>query len=89
VVATGVLLQTSPMSAMALSRRTSRSRGYQGKTRRHYACGFDDADLARVLKKTGLKEGDFTTVAGDAQTKLNAVINGQADLLPAMSWTSR
>src|SRR6266436_4199469 len=33
------------------------------------------------LKKTGLKETDFTTVAGDAQTKLNAVINGQADLL--------
>jgi NitT/TauT family transport system substrate-binding protein len=33
------------------------------------------------LKKTGLKEGDFTTVAGDGQTKLNAVINGQADLL--------
>src|SRR6266446_6921497 len=33
------------------------------------------------LKKTGLKETDFTTVAGDAKTKLNAVINGQADLL--------
>src|SRR5215212_1343384 len=33
------------------------------------------------LKKTGLKETEFTTVADDAQTKLNAVINGQADLL--------
>jgi NitT/TauT family transport system substrate-binding protein len=33
------------------------------------------------LKKTGLKEGDFQIVSGDAQTKLNAVINGQADLL--------
>ena len=33
------------------------------------------------LKKTGLKEGDFKVVAGDGQTKLNAVINGQADLL--------
>src|SRR6267142_1314093 len=33
------------------------------------------------LKKPGLKESDFTTVAGDGQTKLNAVINGQADLL--------
>jgi NitT/TauT family transport system substrate-binding protein len=33
------------------------------------------------LKKTGLKETDFKTVAGDAQTKLNAVMNGQADLL--------
>jgi NitT/TauT family transport system substrate-binding protein len=33
------------------------------------------------LKKTGLKETDFKQVAGDAQTKLNAVINSQADLL--------
>ena len=33
------------------------------------------------LKKTGLKESEFQTVAGDGQTKLNAVINGQADLL--------
>ena len=33
------------------------------------------------LKKTGLKESDFKTVAGDGQTKLNAVINGRADLL--------
>jgi NitT/TauT family transport system substrate-binding protein len=33
------------------------------------------------LKKTDLKEVDFKQVAGDAQTKLNAVINGQADLL--------
>jgi NitT/TauT family transport system substrate-binding protein len=33
------------------------------------------------LKKTGLKESDFKVVSGDATTKLNAVINGQADLL--------
>jgi NitT/TauT family transport system substrate-binding protein len=33
------------------------------------------------LKKTGIKETDFKTVAGDAQTKLNAVMSGQADLL--------
>jgi len=33
------------------------------------------------LKKTGLKESDFQTVAGDGQTKLNAVINGQAESL--------
>ena len=33
------------------------------------------------LKKTGLKDSDFKTVSGDAQTKLNAVMNGQADLL--------
>jgi NitT/TauT family transport system substrate-binding protein len=33
------------------------------------------------LKKTGLKESDFQTVAGDAQTKVNAVINSQADMV--------
>src|SRR4030095_788091 len=33
------------------------------------------------LKKTNLKDGEFKVVAGDAQTKLNAVINNQADLL--------
>src|SRR6266516_3370510 len=33
------------------------------------------------LKKTNLKDSEFKQVAGDAQTKLNAVINGQADLL--------
>jgi NitT/TauT family transport system substrate-binding protein len=33
------------------------------------------------LKKTGLKDSDFKTVSGDAQTKLNAVMNNQADLL--------
>jgi NitT/TauT family transport system substrate-binding protein len=33
------------------------------------------------LKKVGLKESDFQTVSGDPQTKVNAVINGQADLV--------
>src|SRR5437763_12156334 len=33
------------------------------------------------LKKTGVKEGEFRTVSGDATTTLNAVISGQADLL--------
>jgi NitT/TauT family transport system substrate-binding protein len=33
------------------------------------------------LKKTGVEEGSYKVVSGDGQTKLNAVINGQADLL--------
>ena len=33
------------------------------------------------LKKTNLKDSRFQDVAGDAQTKLNAVMNDQADLL--------
>ena len=39
------------------------------------------------LKKTGLKESDFTTVAGDPETKLNAVINGRADMVLGYPWT--
>ena len=34
-----------------------------------------------LFLETGLKESDVKIVAGDAQTKLNAVINGRADLL--------
>jgi NitT/TauT family transport system substrate-binding protein len=33
------------------------------------------------LKKINLKESDVKIVSGDPQTKINAVINGQADLL--------
>ena len=34
-----------------------------------------------LFRSTGLKDGDFKVINGDAQTKLNAVINGQADAL--------
>src|SRR5438477_13199072 len=37
--------------------------------------------MSLIPKKTGHTEADFKTVAGDGQTKLNAVINGQADVL--------
>jgi NitT/TauT family transport system substrate-binding protein len=33
------------------------------------------------LKKANLKESDMKILSGDATTKLNAVINGQADVL--------
>ena len=82
IIATGVLLQTSPMSVMGFAERTSASpktsRARRWRSRR-------PDSMTQIwplfLKKTGLKESDFTTVAGDGQTKLNAVINGQADLL--------
>jgi len=34
-----------------------------------------------LLKKMGLNENELTIVSGDPQTKLNAVINGRADLM--------
>lgn len=82
VKAVGIALQTSPMSVMGLSEKNIRQPAdIKGKI---VAVTPGDS-MSQVwplfLKKTGLKESDFKTVAGDAQTKLNAVINGQADLL--------
>ena len=34
-----------------------------------------------LLKKMGLKEDELTVVSGDPQTKINAVVNGRADLM--------
>ena len=82
VTAVGVALQTSPMSAMGFAEKNIRKPGdIKGKT---VAVTPGDS-MSQVwplfLKKTGLKDADFKTVSGDAQTKLNAVMNGQADLL--------
>lgn len=82
VTAVGVALQTSPMSVMGFADQNIRKPAdIKGKT---VAVTPGDS-MSQVwplfLKKTGLKETDFKTVSGDAQTKLNAVMNGQADLL--------
>jgi len=82
VIATGVLLQTSPMSVMGLAEKNIRKpEDIKGKTVAITPADSMTQIWPLFLKKTGLKERDFTTVAGDGQTKLNAVINGQADLL--------
>src|SRR4051812_9397837 len=82
VIASGVLLQTSPMSAMGFTEKNIRKpEDIKGKTVATTPGDSMSQIWPLFLKKTGLKEGDFTTVAGDGQTKLNAVINGQADLL--------
>jgi NitT/TauT family transport system substrate-binding protein len=82
VVAVGVALQTNPMSAMGFSEKNiKKPEDIKGKT----VATTPGDSLSQIwplfLKKTGLKESDFKTVSGDAVTKLNAVINGQADLL--------
>src|SRR3978361_1439907 len=82
VIATGVLLQTSPMSAMGFVEKNIRKpEDIKGKTVAITPADSMTQIWPLFLKKTGLKESDFQTVAGDGQTKLNAVINGQADLL--------
>jgi NitT/TauT family transport system substrate-binding protein len=82
VVATGVLLQTSPMSAMGFEEKNIRKpEDIKGKTVATTPGDSMSQIWPLFLKKTNLKESDFKTVSGDATTKLNAVINGQADLL--------
>jgi NitT/TauT family transport system substrate-binding protein len=82
VIAVGVALQTNPMAAMGFAdRNIKKPDDIKGKT----VATTPGDSLSQIwplfLKKSGLKESDFKTVSGDAVTKLNAVINGQADLL--------
>jgi NitT/TauT family transport system substrate-binding protein len=82
VIAVGVALQTNPMAAMGFAdRNIKKPDDIKGKT----VATTPGDSLSQIwplfLKKSGLKESDFKSVSGDAVTKLNAVINGQADLL--------
>jgi len=82
VIAVGVALQTSPMSVMGFAdKNIKKPEDIKGKTVAITPGDSMSQIWPLFLKKTGLKETDFKQVAGDAQTKLNAVINGQADLL--------
>src|SRR5258708_2472760 len=81
-ISTGGLLQTNPMSSMGfLEQDIRKPEDIKGKTVAITPADSMTQIWPLFLKKTGLKESDFNTVAGDGQTKLNAVINGQADLL--------
>jgi NitT/TauT family transport system substrate-binding protein len=82
VMAVGVALQTSPMSVMGFADRNIRKpEDIKGKTVAVTPGDSMSQIWPLFLKKTNLKDSEFKTVAGDAQTKLNAVINNQADLL--------
>jgi len=82
VVAVGVALQTSPMSVMGFADKNIRKpEDIKGKIVAVTPGDSMSQIWPLFLKRTSLKDSDFKQVAGDAQTKLNAVINGQADLL--------
>jgi NitT/TauT family transport system substrate-binding protein len=82
VKAVGVALQTSAMSVMSFSDKNIKTpKDIIGKTVAMTPGDSMSQIWPLFLKKTGLQETQFKTVSGDAQTKLNAVINGQADLL--------
>jgi len=82
VKAVGVALQRSPMSVMGFAEKNiKRPSDIKGKT---IAVTPGDAMMQvwpRFLQKTGLQEGDYKVITGDGKAKLNAVINGEADLL--------
>jgi len=82
VIAVGIALQTSPMSVMGFADKNIKTPAdIKGKVVAVTPGDSMSQIWPLFLKKTNLKDTDFTQVAGDAQTKLNAVINGQADLL--------
>ena len=82
VKSVGVALQLSPMAVMGFAEKNIRTpKDIAGKTVAITPGDSMSQIWPLFLKKTGIKETDFKTVAGDAQTKLNAVMSGQADLL--------
>jgi NitT/TauT family transport system substrate-binding protein len=82
VVSPGVLLQTSPMSVMGFTEKNIRKpEDLKGKTVATTPGDSMSQIWPLFLKKAGLKESEMKILSGDAQTKLNAVITGQADVL--------
>jgi NitT/TauT family transport system substrate-binding protein len=77
----GVLVQTSPMGLMGFAEKNiTQPADLKGKTIAMTPGGAVDQMFAAFGKATGLKESDYKVVSGDATTKRNAVINGQADV---------
>jgi NitT/TauT family transport system substrate-binding protein len=82
VIAIGVLLQKSPMALIGLTERNIHSpEDMRGKTVAITPGDSLSLIWPLLLKKMGLKEEELAVVSGDPQTKLNAVINGRADLM--------
>ena len=82
VRAVGVALQLSPMAVMGLSEKNIKApKDIVGETVAMTPGDSMSQVWPLFLKKTGLQESQYKVVSGDGQTKLNAVINGQADVL--------
>jgi NitT/TauT family transport system substrate-binding protein len=82
VVTIGVLLQKSPMAVIGLRERNI---GKPADLRGKIVALTPGDSLSQIwplfLRKTNLTESEIKIVSGDIQTKLNAVINGQADAM--------
>lgn len=78
----GVALQTSAMAVMGLAeKKIDKPKDLVGKTVAMTPGDSMSQIWPLFLKKTGVQESQIKTVSGDGQTKLNSVINGQADVL--------
>lgn len=78
----GVALQTSAMAVMGLAeKKIDKPKDLLGKTVAMTPGDSMSQIWPLFLKKTGLQENQIKVVSGDGQTKLNSVINGQADVL--------
>lgn len=79
---TGVLFQLSPMSVMGFTDKNIKTpKDIVGKTVAISPGDSMSQMWPLFLKANNISQDQIKTVSGDGQTKLNAVINGQADLL--------
>lgn len=86
VKAVGVAVQTSPIALIGFAEKNFRKpEDLKGKIIAMTAGDAPSQMWPVFLKKTNLKESDFKFVNGDSKTKVNAVINGQADALIGFS----
>ena len=78
----GVAFQTSPMSVMGFAEKNIRTpKDIVGKTVAVTPGDSMSQIWPLFLKMNNIAPDQIKTVSGDAQTKLNAVLSGQADLL--------
>jgi NitT/TauT family transport system substrate-binding protein len=82
VISIGSALQRSPFAVISLKEKGIDSpEKLKGLTVAMTAGDSPSQSWPLFMEKNNLKEGDFKTVNGDAKTKVNAVITGQADAL--------
>jgi NitT/TauT family transport system substrate-binding protein len=82
VISTGVLLQKSPMAVISLAEYNIRKpQDLKGKTVAVTPGDAPSQVWPLFLKKVGLTESEMSIVGGDAQTKINAVVNGRANAM--------
>lgn len=79
VKSVGVLVQKTPGAVVAPEGKIKSPQDLAGKTIAITPGDSVTPFWPLYLKKIGVAESSVRTVAGDAQTKLNAVVNGQAD----------